>query len=178
MYRYAAAEGGSLQLLPLAGCWEPLLPPSQPTPNSAPTAACVHPCSFLPSPLNSWLADLERLRDAAAASGRPKVTILDVADRAMEAGASAAACQPTSPRSVEACLRLGIDPATLVHRPLDFFVRQVRQRAPDRSGQRGCCMQHAAGRGSRRRAHTLMLRCRSPTAGARQCGAGTVGLWI
>lgn len=74
----------------------------------------------------SWLADLERLRDAAAASGRPKVTILDVADRAMEAGASAAACQPTSPRSVEACLRLGIDPAMLVHRPLDFFVRQVR----------------------------------------------------
>lgn len=33
---------------------------------------------------------------------------------------------PTSPRSVEACLRLGIDPACLLHRPLDHFLRSER----------------------------------------------------
>ena len=52
-------------------------------------------------PLHVWLAELERVRDAAAAGTRPKVTILDVADRAGEPGATPANCMPTSPRSVE-----------------------------------------------------------------------------
>lgn len=54
-------------------------------------------------PVYTWLAELERLRDAAAAGTRPKVSLLDIADRQMEL--SPAQCQPTSPRSVEACLR-------------------------------------------------------------------------
>ena len=37
------------------------------------------------------------------------------------AGTCTEECVPTSPRSVEACLRLGIDPFNLVHRPLDAF---------------------------------------------------------
>ncbi len=49
----------------------------------------------------SWLADLERLRDAAAANNRPKLSILDIADRATEPGCTLDACMPTSPRSVE-----------------------------------------------------------------------------
>lgn len=54
-----------------------------------------------PRPLYSWLADLERMRDAATAGNRPKLSILDIADRAMEPGCTAASCMPTSPRSVE-----------------------------------------------------------------------------
>ena len=73
-----------------------------------------------------WLADLERLRDAAASGSGPKVSILDVADRTAEAGCTAAACMPTSPRSVDACLRLGIDPASLAPRPYEGFLRQER----------------------------------------------------
>jgi hypothetical protein len=30
---------------------------------------------------------------------------------------------PTSPRSVEACFRLGLDPLDLVYRPLSYFKR-------------------------------------------------------
>jgi hypothetical protein len=77
-------------------------------------------------PHYEWLAELERLRDAAAAGNRAKVTIMDVADLSVEPGATAAACMPSSPRSVEACLRMGIDPACLLHRPLDHFLRAER----------------------------------------------------
>ncbi len=36
------------------------------------------------------------------------------------------ATEPTTPRSVEACLRLGIDPAELRHVPFEDFLRQER----------------------------------------------------
>lgn len=77
-------------------------------------------------PHHEWLAELERLRDAAAAGSRAKVTILDVADLSVEPGATAAACMPSSPRSVEACMRTGIDPASLLRRPLEHFLRSER----------------------------------------------------
>lgn len=73
-------------------------------------------------PVDSWLTELERLRASAAVGNRPKVTILDISDHA-DSGTVVA---PTSPRSVEALMRLGIDPITLARRPLDFFLRQVR----------------------------------------------------
>ena len=89
-------------------------------------AAAAAPSESRSRPPYSWLADLERLRDAAASGARPKVSILDVADRLAEPGCTAAACMPTSPRSVDACLRLGIDPASLAPRPLAAFLRQER----------------------------------------------------
>ena len=36
--------------------------------------------------------------------------------------------EPTSPRSVEACLRLGIEPSELHFMPLDIFLARFRER--------------------------------------------------
>eukprot|EP00887_Chlorella_sp_A99_P000402 scaffold13.g402.t1 len=52
------------------------------------------------------------------------VTILDLADRAADP-AVAGRLYPTSPRSIDACLRLGIDPNSLAHLPLEHFLRKV-----------------------------------------------------
>lgn len=40
------------------------------------------------------------------------------------ADSGSSAKEPTTPRSVEACLRLGIDPAELTHIPFETFLRQ------------------------------------------------------
>ena len=60
--------------------------------------------------------------DALAHPTRPRVTIQDLADRAADP-AFHGRLLPTSPRSVEACLRLGIDPASLRHIPLSAYQR-------------------------------------------------------
>lgn len=65
---------------------------------------------------------------ASTNSVKPKTTIQDIAERA-NAGAdvadanspSATALVPTSPRSIEACFRLGIDPLELAYRPASSF---------------------------------------------------------
>lgn len=54
------------------------------------------------------------------ASGKG-VTILEVAERCQDANARGPNIRPSSPRSVEALLRSGIDPEDLVHKPLSFF---------------------------------------------------------
>lgn len=64
-------------------------------------------------------------QDEAAKGLRPRVTLLDVADRAADPRYTGS-LMPTSPRSVEACLRQGIDPATLAQRPLEYYVRRER----------------------------------------------------
>ena len=85
--------------------------------------------SPLGRPAQEWLAELERLRSAAAAGGggQRTRTLADVA--AGEPGSPPSACLPTSPRSVEACLRLGIDPATLAPHTLEHYLR--RERSPE-----------------------------------------------
>jgi hypothetical protein len=66
-----------------------------------------------------------RPQDDAAKGLRPKVTLLDVADRATDPK-YAGNLFPTSPRSVEACLRLGIDPNTLAQRPYEHYLKRER----------------------------------------------------
>lgn len=73
---------------------------------------------------DKWLADLRKARDDAAKGLRPQVTILDI-----DAGGGSNATEPTTPRSVEACLRMGIDPAELRHIPFEDFLRHERGQA-------------------------------------------------
>ena len=79
-------------------------------------------------PPHQWLAELERIKAAQQAgdSSRPKVTILDLADRAADPTHGGKLPLPTSPRSIEACLHLGIDPATLAYKSLEYFGRKER----------------------------------------------------
>lgn len=59
------------------------------------------------------------------ASGRA-LTIADIQDRAMEDNPDASLF-PTSPRSVAACLRLGIDPSALRYIPYERFFNKYRR---------------------------------------------------
>lgn len=88
----------------------PLPPPARPNPHSNPR---THPPTHSP------------YQDEATKGLRPKVTLLDIADRAADPKYYGNLC-PTSPRSVEACLRLGIDPNSLAQRPLDFYLKRER----------------------------------------------------
>eukprot|EP00892_Ulva_mutabilis_P002008 jgi/Ulvmu1/11808/UM080_0019.1 len=63
-----------------------------------------------------WLDDIEK----AKASGKG-VTIIEVAERCQDPNSRGPNIRPSSPRSVEALLRSGIDPEDLVHKPLSFF---------------------------------------------------------
>ena len=56
---------------------------------------------------------------------RPLVTISDLQDLTSDPYYTGSLL-PTSPRSIEACLRLGIDPATLSFVPYDNYIRRHR----------------------------------------------------
>lgn len=78
-------------------------------------------------PASAWLTQLQRAKTENTNSIKPKLTIQDVAERA-NAGAdadpnsaAATALIPTSPKSIEACFRLGIDPLELAFRPASAF---------------------------------------------------------
>lgn len=60
--------------------------------------------------------------DSLEHPSRPRITIQDLAERASDPTFHGRLL-PTSPRSVDACLRLGIDPASLRHIPLSAYER-------------------------------------------------------
>ncbi|KAK9909851.1 hypothetical protein WJX75_008397 [Coccomyxa subellipsoidea] len=70
-----------------------------------------------------WLRDLQRGKADAVRGERAKVTIADVIDRANDPRGMGS-LEPTSPRSVEACLRLGIEPCELHFMPPDVFMEE------------------------------------------------------
>lgn len=67
-----------------------------------------------------WLEDLQRAKAEALRGDRNKVTISDVIERANDPRSGS--LEPTSPRSVEACLRLGVEPSELRHVPMEWFL--------------------------------------------------------
>ncbi|KAL3161160.1 hypothetical protein ABBQ38_009531 [Trebouxia sp. C0009 RCD-2024] len=71
-------------------------------------------------PPHVWLEDLQRAKAEAFKGQRVKITISDIVDRANDP--KAGSLEPTSPRSVEACLRLGIEPSELRYISSDAFL--------------------------------------------------------
>lgn len=84
---------------------------STPLPSAGPASGNPGPATGRPAgpappaleagrkPVYEWLAELERLRDAAAEGKGHKLSLLDIADHANEPSLTPAACRPTSPRS-------------------------------------------------------------------------------
>eukprot|EP00210_Caulerpa_lentillifera_P000637 g616.t1 len=71
-----------------------------------------------------WLECLQTAKVDVQSNTKLKRTVGDVVERLNgieAAGKYTEDCIPTSPRSIEACLRLGIDPIDLVHKPLVVF---------------------------------------------------------
>ncbi|KAK9809663.1 hypothetical protein WJX73_001851 [Symbiochloris irregularis] len=120
--RSALTIGGKFKTLPSGGV-ALISQRDQPLPSrlrvrlGAPEPACTHPMPKVPLPqtqgraAQSWLLDLKRAKDESAVQ-RAKVTLADVIERANDASAQGA-LDPNSPRSVEAFLRVGIDPCDL-----------------------------------------------------------------
>lgn len=78
-------------------------------------------------PATIWLTELQKAKVEGTMSNKPKITIGDLLERAnayvLDADPNAGEQQliPTSPRSVDACCRLGIDPIELQYKPLHAF---------------------------------------------------------
>lgn len=78
-------------------------------------------------PATVWLTDLQKAKVEGIISNKPKITVGDLLERAnayahdADPNASEAQLIPTSPRSVDACCRLGIDPIELQYKPLQAF---------------------------------------------------------
>ncbi|WIA18967.1 hypothetical protein OEZ85_003636 [Tetradesmus obliquus] len=77
-------------------------------------------------PASAWLTQLQRAKTENTSSIKPKITIQDIAERAnagtdADANASSSVLLPTSPKSIEACFRLGIDPLELAFKPQTAF---------------------------------------------------------
>ncbi|GMH33873.1 hypothetical protein BSKO_01707 [Bryopsis sp. KO-2023] len=80
-------------------------------------------------PAYAWLTDLQKAKIDGIRGIRPKATISDLIDRVNDPKATSRSIVPTSPRSVEACFRLGIDPVELLYKPANVF--QTPGEAPE-----------------------------------------------
>ncbi|KAG1681357.1 hypothetical protein FOA52_007405 [Chlamydomonas sp. UWO 241] len=77
-------------------------------------------------PADLWLNDLTKAKaESLKKDGGPKTSIQEIMERVNDPSAPESALIPTSPRSVEACLRLGVDPIELQFHPVSFFKRPM-----------------------------------------------------
>ncbi|KAG2442802.1 hypothetical protein HXX76_002881 [Chlamydomonas incerta] len=72
-------------------------------------------------PAVEWLSDLQRAKQEGLTGTKPKITIQDLIEKVNDPNAPELALIPTSPRSVEACFRLGVDPLELQFHPIAFY---------------------------------------------------------
>lgn len=72
-------------------------------------------------PATEWLTDLQRAKLEGITGSKPKITILDMLEKVNDPNAPEMSLIPTSPRSVESCFRLGIDPLELQFHPIVFY---------------------------------------------------------
>ncbi|EFJ52201.1 hypothetical protein VOLCADRAFT_87118 [Volvox carteri f. nagariensis] len=72
-------------------------------------------------PAIEWLSDLQRAKVEGLSGAKPKITIQDLIEKVNDPNAPEQALIPTSPRSVEACFRLGVDPIELQFHPLAYY---------------------------------------------------------
>uniref|UniRef100_A0A7S0UY20 Uncharacterized protein n=1 Tax=Polytomella parva TaxID=51329 RepID=A0A7S0UY20_9CHLO len=68
-----------------------------------------------------WLTDLKKAKIEGATGSKPKYTIQDLLEKVNDPNAPEQSLIPTSPRSVEACFRLGIDPIELQYHPIVHY---------------------------------------------------------
>ncbi|PNH02193.1 hypothetical protein TSOC_011856, partial [Tetrabaena socialis] len=68
-----------------------------------------------------WLNDLQRAKLEGMTGTKPKVTIQDLLEKINDPNAPEQALIPSSPRSVESCFRLGVDPLELQYHPIAFY---------------------------------------------------------
>lgn len=73
-------------------------------------------------PANDWLSDLQKAKAEGIQKGL-KISIQDILERMNDPDAPEQALIPSSPRSVEACFRLGIDPVELQYHPVEHYKR-------------------------------------------------------
>lgn len=74
-------------------------------------------------PADVWLSDLQRAKAEGASGARLKVSIQDILERMNDPSSPESQLIPNSPRSVEACFRLGIDPIDLQYHPMEHYQR-------------------------------------------------------
>ncbi|MEW5317729.1 MAG: hypothetical protein WDW38_009006 [Sanguina aurantia] len=74
-------------------------------------------------PAVEWLSDLQRAKVEGSTGSKPKSSIQDLLERASDPTSPESQLIPTSPRSVEACFRLGIDPVEIQFRPASLYRR-------------------------------------------------------
>mmetsp|Transcript_36136 Transcript_36136/g.80419 ORF Transcript_36136/g.80419 Transcript_36136/m.80419 type:complete len:530 (-) Transcript_36136:827-2416(-) len=74
-------------------------------------------------PAVEWLTDLQKAKAEGISGNKPKITIQDLIERINDPNAPETALIPSSPRSVEACFRLGIDPIELQFHPIQWYTR-------------------------------------------------------
>eukprot|EP00798_Chlamydomonas_sp_ICE-L_P007903 gene7903-1115_t len=73
-------------------------------------------------PAEEWLADLSKAKNSNHGM-RPKVTLQDLQERINDPNSDETSLIPTSPRSVQACFNLGIDPIELQYHPASWYAR-------------------------------------------------------
>lgn len=74
-------------------------------------------------PAEVWLSDLTRAKAEGASGSKTKTSLQDILERINDPNAPEQALIPNSPRSVEACFRLGIDPVELQFHPIEYYQR-------------------------------------------------------
>jgi len=76
-------------------------------------------------PAAEWLNDLNKAKLDGSTGLKPKTTIQDLIERINDPNAPEYTLIPSSPRSVEACFRLGIDPLELQFHPIEYYRRPL-----------------------------------------------------
>ncbi|KAF5839745.1 hypothetical protein DUNSADRAFT_18746 [Dunaliella salina] len=74
-------------------------------------------------PAMVWLTELQKAKAEGGTTTKPKITVQDLLERINDPNAPEQALIPTSPRSVQACFRLGVDPVDLQEGSESFRVR-------------------------------------------------------
>mmetsp|Transcript_3797 Transcript_3797/g.6305 ORF Transcript_3797/g.6305 Transcript_3797/m.6305 type:complete len:532 (+) Transcript_3797:99-1694(+) len=74
-------------------------------------------------PAHLWMSDLQKAK-VEGGTLKPKFNIQEIIERINDPNAPEQALIPTSPRSVEACFRLGVDPVDLQYHPAQWYRRK------------------------------------------------------
>ncbi|KAF5839744.1 hypothetical protein DUNSADRAFT_18746 [Dunaliella salina] len=72
-------------------------------------------------PAMVWLTELQKAKAEGGTTTKPKITVQDLLERINDPNAPEQALIPTSPRSVQACFRLGVDPVDLQFHPVHWY---------------------------------------------------------